>query len=240
MMAGGLRHEESWLLLPWLANGRLPAAERARVEEHVRGCDQCAREIAWQRLACQALAEPDRITYAPAASFRKLMERIDGRPAAPRQRPAARVRGLSPAVFAAWRPPGLAWAASFVLLVAFATLTPVAYRWSQPLYGTHTDPAPLTADVLHIAFERSLSIGEVEQLLRSAGARVVEGPGTTGIFGVAPVAAAPRRAGDAQSVSPQMRALAARLRSDARVRWVEPLAASDPPGGAQAPRAPVP
>jgi len=37
-----------------------------------------------------------------------------------------------------------------------------------------------------------------------------------------------------------MRALAARLRSDARVRWVEPLAASDPPGGAQAPRAPVP
>ena len=156
MMASGSRHEESWLLLPWLANGRLPAAERARVEEHVRECEQCAREVAWQRLACQALAEPDRITYAPAPSFRKLMERIDGRPAAPRQRPAARMRGLSPAVLAAWRPPGLAWAASFVLLVGFATLAPMAYRWSQPLYATHTAPAPLTADVLHIAFERSL------------------------------------------------------------------------------------
>ena len=96
MTASDSRHEESWLLLPWLANGRLPAAERARVEEHVRECEQCAREVAWQRLACQALAEPDRVTYAPGASFRKLMERIDGRPAAPRERPAARVRGLSP------------------------------------------------------------------------------------------------------------------------------------------------
>jgi Putative zinc-finger len=233
MTASGSRHEECWLLLPWLANGRLPAAERARVEEHVRECEQCAREVAWQRLACQALAEPDRVTYAPGPSFRKLLERIDGRRGARRERPAARVRRL-------WRPPGLAWAASFLLLVTVAALAPTAYRWSEPLYATHTAPAPLTADVLHIAFDRSLSIGEVEELLRSAGARVVEGPGTSGILGVAPVAAAPRRAGDGAGVSPQMRALAARLRSDARVRWVEPLAASDPPEGAQAPRAPVP
>ena len=239
MTASDARHEESWLLLPWLANGRLAAAERARVEEHVRECEQCAREVAWQRLACQALAEPDRVTYAPGPSLRKLLARIDDRRAAPRERPAARVR-LSPAALAAWRPPGLAWATSFLLLVAFAALAPVAYRWSQPLYATHTAPAPLTPDVLHIAFERSLAIGEVEELLRSAGARVVEGPGTTGIFGVAPVASAPRRAADGRGVSPQMRALAARLRTDARVRWVEPLAASDPPEGAQAPRAPVP
>jgi hypothetical protein len=210
------------------------------VEEHVRECGQCAREVAWQRLACQALAEPDRITYAPGPSLRKLLERIDGRRGAPRARPAARVHRLSPAALAAWRPPGLAWAASFLLLVTIAALAPTAYRWSQPLYATHTARVPLTADVLHIAFERSLSIGEVEELLRSAGARVVEGPGRSGIFGVAPVAPAPRRAGDADGVSPQMRALAARLRSDARVRWVEPLATSDPSEGAPAPRAPVP
>ena len=48
--------------------------------------------------------------------------------------------------------------------------------------------------MLHIAFERSLTVGEVEELLRSSGARIVEGPGTTGIFGVAPVGA-PRGAG---------------------------------------------
>ena len=37
-------HEESWLLLPWLANGRLAASERVRVEEvgDVNGLHQCA------------------------------------------------------------------------------------------------------------------------------------------------------------------------------------------------------
>jgi hypothetical protein len=240
MISSGSPHEESWLLLPWLANGRLSAAERARVEEHVRGCELCTREVAWQRLTCQALAEPDRVTYAPGPSFRKLLERIDGRPGAPEGRPVTRARPLPAAALSAWRPPGLAWAASFALLIGFAVLMSTAYRWSQPLYATHTASAPLTPDVLHIAFEHSLSIGEVEELLRTAGARVVEGPGTTGIFGVAPVAAAARRAPDAHEVSPQMRALAARLRSDRRVRWVEPLVASAAPEGAQGRRAPEP
>jgi hypothetical protein len=82
------------------------------------------------------------------------------------------------------------------------------------LYSTRTSAAAVTADVLHIAFVPSLSIGEVGELLQSAGARVVEGPDRMGIFGVAPTRL---------PAAPQMRALAARLRSDARVRWVEPL-----------------
>jgi hypothetical protein len=75
----------------------------------------------------------------------------------------------------------------------------------------------------------SLPFGEVEELLRSAGARVVEGPATTGIFGIVPSGSvAPRAAG--ATVSPQLRALAARLHGDARVRWIEPLPAEDSQG----------
>jgi len=215
---------EIWLSLPWLANGRLPHAERARVEEHVRDCELCTRELAAQRLMCTALTEPERITYAPGPSFRKLMDRIDGRPAArPSERRASRVRSQAAPLHAAWRPPGLAWAATFLLLVGFSGLAATAYRWSQPVYATHTAPAPVTPNVLHIAFVPSLPIGEVEEMLRSAGARVVEGPGKTGIFGVSPVAAAPRTA-DSGGVDPQLRDLAARLRADPRVRWVEPVA----------------
>jgi hypothetical protein len=55
----------------------------------------------------------------------------------------------------------------------------------------------------------------MEEMLRSAGARVVEGPGTTGVFGIAPVTAA------------------ARLRADPRVRWVEPLTGTEESEGAQ-------
>jgi hypothetical protein len=231
-------HEECWLLLPWLANGRLPAAQASRVEQHVLECAQCAREVAWQRVACQAFAEPDRVSYAPGPSFRKLMERIDRRQTDTVARPRMRGRAAS-AREALWRPPGLAWAAGFVLAVALGALAPLAWHWSQPAYVSLTDPSAATVSpgVLHVAFERSLTIGEVEELLRSSGARVVEGPGSTGIFGVAPVAAGTQRA-PGSGISPQMRALAARLQADPRVRWVEPLAVGDSLEGARQPRAP--
>ena len=71
------RHEEVWLLLPWLATGRLSAAEREMAEEHIRRCDACEQELAVQHLMGNALTEPERVTYAPGPSFRKLMDRID-------------------------------------------------------------------------------------------------------------------------------------------------------------------
>jgi hypothetical protein len=227
-------HEESWLLLPWLANGRLPPAQRARVEEHLRECAPCAREVAQLRLMCDALSAPERVTYAPGPSFRKLMERIDGGEGRARQRaplPPASPPAVAPLSRSAWRPPGLAWAASFLLMLCIGALAPTAYRWSQPLYTTHTAAPAGAPRVLHVAFVPSLSVAEVGELLRSAGAHLVEGPDPTGIVGVVPQASATAggtAAGDAagQGLQP----LAARLRSDARVRWVEPIAAGNATG----------
>ncbi|MGH8267203.1 MAG: hypothetical protein ACRETS_07775, partial [Steroidobacteraceae bacterium] len=85
---------------------------------------------------------------------------------------------------------------------------------------THTDAAPASPGVLHVAFDRSLTIGEVQEVLQSAGARLVEGPDSSGILGVAPLAA-PTAAARAGAASP-LRSLAERLRADGRVRWVEP------------------
>jgi len=218
-----LGHDEIWLLLPWLANGRLAGAQRAQAEQHVRGCAACAQELATQRHTCALLTEPERVSYAPGPSLRKLMERIDGeaRPAAAEPlRPARRARA---ALAATWRPPGLAWAATFVLTAGLGALFATAYRWSQPEYATYTTASRASSEVLHLAFERSLPVGEVEELLRASGARVVEGPDGSGIFGVAPVAPGAAAPG---TVSPQLRALRERLAADARVRWIEPLAAA--------------
>lgn len=212
-----LSHEESWRLLPWLANGRLEGAERARLERHVRGCEACARELSLQRLWCDALTAPERVTYAPAPSFRKLMERIDAAGSAATEAPTPAARAAR--ARAAWRPPGLAWAASFVACVALGTFAVTAYRWSQPLYVTHTAPSATPAGVLHLAFERSLGIGDAERLLLATGARVVEGPDASGVFGVAPAASAVTPA----ERDAQLHALAERLRADAHVRWIEPL-----------------
>src|SRR5579862_8778363 len=86
-------HEEAWLTLPWLASGRISQLERDKVEPHVRTCTACRQELAFQRLLCNILAEPDRVTYAPGPSFRKLMDRIDGTTS--QQRPKTRERATT-------------------------------------------------------------------------------------------------------------------------------------------------
>jgi Putative zinc-finger len=234
------RHEEAWRSLPWLANGRLSQAERDKIEPHVRDCAACREELAFQRLLCNVLTEPDRVTYAPGPSFRKLMDRIDGAPSPARKTeerdkaPAASIRRQAdkPISLSTWRPPGLAWAASFILAIGLGGIVTTVYRSSQPLYKTHTDAAHATVNVLHISFDRSVTVGEAETTLRSSGARVIEGPDSSGIFGVTPDnlvhgTTTPER------VSEEMRVLSARLHADPRVRWVEPIATDKMSGDAQ-------
>ena len=218
------RHDEVWLLLPWLATGRLSAAERELAEEHVRHCSACEQELAAQHLMGSALTEPDRVTYAPGPSFRKLMDRIDAEESrVPTRRTRVRtslIERLSHVSL--WRPPGLAWAASFLLLFGITGLIVQTYRSSQHTYTTVTDAPVVTPNVLHIALDRSIPIGEVEELLRSGGARIVEGPGNTGILGVMPIGVDGRTA--PANANRQLRDLSARLRTDPRVLWIQPLA----------------
>jgi hypothetical protein len=224
------RHEEVWLLLPWLTTGRLPAAEREMAEEHIRHCSACEQELAAQHLLGNALTEPDRVTYAPGPSFRKLMERIDADEGKAPARPAraARTANLSSLLdrlghVSLWRPPGLAWAASFLLVLGITGLIAQTYHGSKPDgYRTVTDASVVSPNVLHIALDRSIPIGEVEELLRTGGARIVEGPGSTGVLGVMPVGIDGRT--PAANANRQLQALSARLRTDPRVLWVQPLA----------------
>lgn len=194
-----------------------------------------------QRTLHVAFTEPDRVTYAPGPSFRKLMARIDADEAnttadtaAPR---AARsnIPSLTERLghVSLWRPPGVAWAASFLILFGITGMMVTAYKWSAPNFVTVTDPSVVNPNILHIALDRKLPIGEVEELLRTGGAKIVEGPGNTGILGVMPVAVVPGQT-PASSANRQLRALSARLRADPRVLWVQPLADEGTPAGQRA------
>ena len=239
MVSGNsITHEEAWLSLPWLANGRLSQAERDKLEPHVRTCSTCREELTLQRSFCNALTEPDRVTYAPGPSFRKLMDRIERTESATRTgnappeksaertnvTPLARRSGSRVRL---WRPPGLAWAAGFVLAIGLTGALTSVYESSQARYRTVTDPAASTPNVLHISFDRSVTVGEAEEALRSTGARIVEGPDSTGVFGVAPTVVT---TGDVvpEHVSQEMHLLSTRLRADPRVRWVEPVPEASP------------
>lgn len=222
-------HEEIWLLLPWLANGRLQDAARERALQHARLCERCSQELRLQQQLCVALAVPERISYAPSASFSKLLRRIDAGPA---QRPQPLLSGAAagPAKPAGpvtqhaarlWQPAGLAWAASCLLSVGW--VAGEAHRELAPAYQVRSDAGPpASADpVLHLIFVRTLTVDQVESLLRSAGAELAEGPAGEGVFGV-------RLLHPGSDAARQQQQLAAQLRHDPRVRWVEPLAA--PPG----------
>jgi Putative zinc-finger len=251
MIASGdpASHEAAWLALPWLANGRLSQAERDKIEPHVRECAECREELAFQRLLCNTLTEPDRVTYAPGPSFRKLMDRIDGAAPQPRketesnktpERPApAASRPWSPREVSLWRPPGLAWAASFVLMVGLAAVFTTANRSAPspdapPVYRTTTDTPAAAPNVLHIIFQGSLTIAEAEEVLRSSDAHIVEGPDSQGIFGVAPGASGTNKAASTRTTR-ELHVLWARLHTDPRVRWVEPAPGDDSTGAAEAP-----
>jgi hypothetical protein len=234
------RHEQVWLLLPWLATGRLSAAEREMAEEHVRRCSTCEQELAVQHLLGNALTEPDRVTYAPGPSFRKLMDRIDADERKAPAQPGRRAASLSSLIdrlghVSLWRPPGLAWAASFLLVLGITGLIVQTYQSSQHEFRTVTDPTAVAPNVLHIALDRTLPIGEVEALLRTGGARIVEGPDNTGFLGVTPVGVDGHT--PASNAKRQLRALSARLRTDPRVLWIQPLPDEGPAAEQRAPNA---
>jgi hypothetical protein len=150
----------------------------------------------------------DRID-ASEPQTRKVRERTNA--------PVTEIRRRSDGNAALWRPPGLAWAASFILAVGLGgVMTTLFY----PQYRTHTEPPPIASNVLHISFNHSVTIGEAEEALRANGARVVEGPDSSGIIGVAP---------SAGQTSPELRLLSERLRADPRVRWVQPVPGDNTP-----------
>src|SRR4030095_14866878 len=49
-------HAAADVLLPFYANGTLHGDELAFVEQHVRACEQCQREVDWLRMVYGALA----------------------------------------------------------------------------------------------------------------------------------------------------------------------------------------
>jgi hypothetical protein len=107
--------------------------------------------------------------------------------------------------------------------MAGALASTLAYREMAPDYQVHSDkPALQDQTILHIAFARDLTVADAQYLLSTVHAEVVEGPGSTGIFGVRPSGTEP--SGDARQRLQQLRA---QLRADPRVRWIEP-APADP------------
>lgn len=240
------RHDEILQLLPWYANGSLPAGEHRVVTGHLKSCAVCRAELVdieliqtqWQR-------QPASVEVGD--SFARLMARIDaaeveasaGSASADAirvsantafERGAASDRPRRRRRLVEWFSGLLGSSNTFLPLAAMASallFTMIGMRsWlASESAGYRTLGLPVTDGGvgnrdLRVVFAPSATIDQVVKLVESLDARIVDGPTEPGAFTLrlnGPVTT--------ESAVPQV---AARLRTDPAVVYVAPALALVP------------
>jgi anti-sigma factor RsiW len=212
-------HAEAWALLPWLANGRLQAADREWVEAHVAECGECRNELASQRKVATAMNSD----ASPAASsdeqrsFNKLWARIEASESA--SLPASAASGGSAPASRTSRT--VRWLAAAVVIQGFglALFGFNALRENTGGYVTVAEVPPqrLNAPAVRIVFAPQASVATINTLLTHQGLSIVSGPGTSGNFTAELSAEAVASGASADSV-------AAVISKDPHVSFAQPVA----------------
>jgi hypothetical protein len=215
------RHREAWDLLPWLANESLAGDDARRVEEHLRECETCQVEFHMQRQLRDIIRAEDAVVLAPQASWQKLMQRIELHDeCAELDLPDTVVAiGGRPTPAGALRVPR--WLAIAAGLQAITIAILLGALWHQshelenaPRFATVTSPAEThNGPIIRVVFNDRITVGELNELLRSIGGYVVAGPSPAGVYTLALLADAPGQ---------QVADVAAQLRADHRVVFSEP------------------
>jgi hypothetical protein len=204
-----LSHTRAFELLPWLINGTLAGIDREAVEQHVRACIVCRRELKEQQRLHVAVRARRAVDVSAEAGFDRLDRELDALPGAAKA--GWRIR------YAAAAPFGLAAAAGVALLAVLLWLTPLSDRAG---YETVATPATEGA-VLDVIFADDTTAAQIQELLDRIDGEIVAGPTELGRYSV-------RVAGDAPSGN-KLDQLLGILAADPRVRFAGPSLADVQP-----------
>jgi hypothetical protein len=168
-------HRAADAVLPWYVNGTLKGDELAAVEQHVRQCARCRREVDLLKELDAHCAVDEPVPDATPA-YRRLSTRISG--SRRLDAVADRLRDLG---WSWQRAPGWArWgiAAEFAGIVMLAVWLAVPGSETAALYQTLGAPGARTAGVGTIAVEfvPETTESELRRIVQAAGGRVVDGP----------------------------------------------------------------
>jgi hypothetical protein len=197
-----LRHDRAFNLLPWLVNGTLDAAERDAVEQHVRSCIVCRRELKEQRHLKAAVSDQPTIHVSAHAGLAELDRRLDAKPA----RGAREWGGW----YAALQPFALATAAGIALLAFLLWLTPLPEMGADRYTTLATEPGS-SPELIDVVFAQQTTAAEMAALLEEIDGEIVAGPSDIGRYSVR---IASGRVSDAQLLR-----VIDRLAADSRVRF---------------------
>jgi anti-sigma factor RsiW len=203
-------------LLPFYANGRISAADRARVEKALAGDPELAMRLDIIR---EDMAETTLLNESLGApshrALDRLMERIE---AEPREAPLlARAKGGLMAWLGGWlsaQPPrrlAYASAAALVLIaIQGVALTRLAVRGGGGAFETASAPGARSSErYVLVSFAPDAKAGDIAAFFKRYEASVVDGPRANGFFKV--------RVGDASLTTAQVDAIAARMKAEGSI-----------------------
>lgn len=197
----GSQHEQVEALLPWYASGTLDDTDRALVDAHLAGCDECRAALATERKLARAVAS---LPVDIEQGWSAMADRLEPRPA-----PVPLWRRRVPIGWAVGTP--IAAAAS----VAFA-FTAIPAAQVAPTYVALGAPTKAQPGNILLIFKSETTDRAMRAALDKAGARIVGGPNASGAYIV--------------SVAPDRRAAALTgLRASPDLVLAEPIDASATP-----------
>lgn len=165
------RHEETRLLLPWYATGRLEPDDAARVEAHINDCARCRAELKLER---RLKAEVADLPSAVDQSWAAMLERLQ-----PGVRNGAGLSWFAGRADGLWRAGrlwiGWAVAAGMGAVFVAGALSP---RAPIPVATYHTLAAPPAARPgnVVVVFQPDATEAQIRTALVASGARLVDGP----------------------------------------------------------------
>jgi hypothetical protein len=175
------RHGQAQRLLPWLVNGRIDGDERAWVEQHVRECRECERELLALRelqLAVQAdLSDDASLSSKVDDGWLRLRNRLRTMP--------ARAEPFWQTLHRQWQQ-APRWLAATAAIQAVALLMLGFALWRPPTtpasYRTLATTPSANAGNLVIVFDPRIEEARLTELLRASQARIVDGPNDAGAY----------------------------------------------------------
>jgi hypothetical protein len=171
-----MTHERAFELLPWLVNASLGVQERDLVEQHVRACLSCHREIKEQQRLRIALRSQPPFHISAQSGFEKLTRSL-GRTRALGVRRARPLAALTR--FAVVGAAGVALLGALLYLA----LEPGSGRYA-PTFETLATQPRRTAPAIDVIFVQSVTAAEMQRLLVEIGGSIASGPSDLGRYTV--------------------------------------------------------
>jgi hypothetical protein len=198
-----ITHSRAFELLPWLANGSLSAAEREAVEQHVRNCLSCHRELKEQQRLRIAMRSQPTVHLSAQTGYERLTRAL-GESSSLRQQPRRAIdRFIRLGTVAA---AGLA----VVAMLLWVVPAPRGARDGNT-YETLATPETHARGDVDVVFVHTITAAEIQALLAQIDGSIAGGPTEAGRYTI--------RLDDESVTDAQLDALVARLAADPRIRF---------------------